>query len=60
MCEGGGLCLGVCHGMEIGGHRVRVGSVLPPQVLMRLELRLRPAWQAQLPANVSLQSIDLC
>lgn len=45
VCEGGGLCLGVCQGahIEIGGNHLGVGSLLSPCVLRRLELRLRPA-----------------
>lgn len=49
VCVKGEGCVWVCFGLH---------SLLPPRVLRRLELRLRPAWREQLPASVSLQSIE--
>lgn len=62
VCVKGEGCVWVCakvHVWRLGGIVWELG-LLPTWVLRRLEPRLRPARQVQLPASVSLQSIDPC
>lgn len=50
------ICLGVCWGVcvELRRYCLGVGSLLPPRVLKKLELRLRHAWQVLSPASPPL------